>query len=55
MFKSKHSIIHITFLGDNKMKIKSSYDVSKKENVFEVKYDGYLKEIVQKLLEEKIE
>ncbi|MEQ8473631.1 MAG: hypothetical protein RIC35_20705 [Marinoscillum sp.] len=53
--ENNHSFAHLTFLGENKMKIWSNYDDSRKEEEFEVKYEGYLKETIQKLLKEKIE
>lgn len=51
----KHSYIHLTFLGENKVKIKSKYDDSRKEEEVEVKYEGYIKETIEELLKEEIE
>lgn len=53
--EASHPYIHITFLGNNKMKIKSKSTTKKEELECEVKYEGYFKEIVGKLIKEKIE
>ncbi|MGD1840440.1 MAG: hypothetical protein ACFB0B_06025 [Thermonemataceae bacterium] len=53
--ETRHAYVHLTFLGEDKMKIKSSYDDAKKEETFEVKYEGYIREVVEKLLKEDIE
>ena len=46
--------LQITFLGNNQMKIESHFDGKETSLESKVEYKGYLKEIVEKLLKEKI-
>ncbi len=53
--EDNHTYLQVTFLGHNQMKINSNLDNKDKDVVYEVKYEGYIEEIVKELLKEKIE
>lgn len=53
--ETDQSYLSITFLGKNKMKVESNLDIENNEVEYDVQYDGYVKEVIRKLLREKIE
>ncbi|MCO7185154.1 hypothetical protein NH341_06930 [Tenacibaculum sp. XPcli2-G] len=50
----KEPHIQITFLGNNKMNIKSNFDGEEIRQESEVDYNGYLEKMINKLLEQEI-